>query len=165
MRTTFEANGNAVHFHIPPPPASLAAFIPAGCATVFSGIFVSTMLAELMKSSAPGGQKLALGGVIVFFFVVLPIGGTLIGALSQRRKRWDVVADPSELRVTTFGLLGGRDSVIPASKLEELRLETTKSDGCRIVAISDEVRATFGEGLPQVEAQWIISVIKRAVTA
>jgi len=164
MRTTYEARGNAVHFHIPPPPKSCMHFAPVGCATVFAGIFASTMLADILKGASSSTEKLVFACVVSFFFIVLPIGATFLGALSQRRKRWDVMADPQELRVTMRGLLGSRESTIPASKLEELRLETSKSGESSIAAISDEVRINFGEGLKQEEAQWIIQVIKRAVT-
>lgn len=165
MRSTYEAQGNAVHFHIPPPVPSLARFLPVGCATIFAGIFASTMFADLMSSSASPSEKLIMGGVVGFFFIVLPIGGTLLGGMSYSRRRWDVVASPQELRVKAHGLFGGRETTIPAGKLEELRLETTKRGECSIAAISDEVRTNFGEGLSQPEAQWIIQVIKRAVTA
>lgn len=165
MRTTYEAHGDAVHFHIPPPPASCMHFAPVGCATIFAGIFASTMFADILTGATSSTEKLVFASVVGFFFIVLPIGGTFLGALSQRRKRWEVVANPQELRVTTYGLLGGRESMIPASKLEELRLESTKGGESSIAAISDEVRINFGEGLKQPEAQWIIQVIKRAVTA
>jgi hypothetical protein len=165
MRTAYSVEGDTVHFSFPPPPASIVTFAPVGCAAVFAGIVASVFLAEIVNSpSMPWEMRLIFTSFISIFFILLPVGGTFVGALSHIRRRWEVTATPQELRVVTHGMLGRRETAIPAGKLEELRLESSKLRGYAIVAVSDDASAPFGQGLSREEANWIATVIRHAVT-
>jgi hypothetical protein len=164
MRTRYEAEGNRVRFHIPPPPFNILYVAPVGCVSVVTGIFAFTFIAQIYNDpNLPAQEKLIYCSVIGIIFVVLPVVGTLSGALAQLKKSWVITAGPDELLVVTKGLLSSREISIPAKKIEELRVEVKARD-CQIVAVSDDLRLVFAEGLRREEAEWIMQVIKRAVT-
>lgn len=164
MRSRYEVEGNRVRFFIPSPPFNPLHIAPVGCIAVVAGIFALTFLIQIFNDpSLPAQEKLFYVLAIGTIFVVVPVAGVLVTTLSQSKKSWVVTASPDELHVATLGLLAAREISIPAGKLEELRVEI-HAKGTQIVAVSDEIRLLFADGLQQEEAEWIMKVIKRAVT-
>ncbi|MBE7462451.1 MAG: hypothetical protein HS116_03055 [Planctomycetes bacterium] len=74
-----------------------------------------------------------------------------------------IEADATGLRVWKLGRIFGGETAMPASELEELRVEASSGGTYRLVAVSDRRFLRFGHGLSQHEARYLVKVLKQAL--
>jgi len=165
MKTNVSLEGDTAVFEIPPSGFNAMHFVMMAVG-VFIPLFVYFVFLRSMLSSAsaPPGVNLLIGGIICFFFIILPFLGLAGGAISDALSRTRIEASPEALKVTRRGLLFSRTTTIPSSELEEIVVGAPGSYDDSLTARSDKVTISFGDGLPLEERKWLRAAIIKAVS-
>lgn len=174
-RIAFSASGETLTLEVPPRP--LGTGRKAGYALAAAGPVVFIAVAVLAVVYGDGGQPgaIVLGIVIAFMFLVLAPAVVFTCSYRAASKHWRVTVSPDNLRVEIRGFMRKGETILAAAEIENLTVLDVNTDTITddasgyalgeklILARSDKVRISFGDGLSEVEIEWLKAVIEKTL--
>jgi len=185
-RLQYEVRGKEIQFEIPPTGYNKAHYTMIVVGLILplaAGAFLTAML--LGKDAPEGVTRWLVSAFLAGAFILLAPAALVGGAIRTATKRVTVTVSPETLRVAEKAFLLDREYRIPADELEELRIgsasaiagdnaftvhdqrgriTTSLAQGKVILARSDRVMVTFGQGLSDEELRWLKAVIEKTLT-
>ena len=174
MKTKMRLDGDTAVFEIPPRGFTAIHYALLAVSIVFPAIIYFVFFRNIVYSqNMPIAAKAVLGGFIGIVFILMPFIAVAGAAIRGAVARTTVEASPRELRVTVKGILLSRTTSMSADELEELLVgeaavakkqePVLAANAKALLARSDKVTVSFGEGLPIEELEWIKAAIVKVL--
>jgi hypothetical protein len=164
MKTQWRMDGGQLELDLPPAGFSMAAFGPmvamAVAATVIGASgFVCFVIFIACRADIGPGFKWVMGVPFAIACFTLPDVILFQGILWPAFRRTRVIVSPAGLRVERrLGFLQ-RNKEVGAAEIEEIALSRVRAPA--ITVRGRRVAVRFGQGLPEVELQWINAALSK----
>ncbi|HOX38004.1 MAG TPA: hypothetical protein PL033_08455 [Candidatus Brocadiia bacterium] len=169
MRSQCRIEGRSVEIEIPPPGLDVPTIVGVVASCV---IFPAIVIFIFLRPFLQGGMAKGPGIVFVAFFAFFILAPFIFGAGAIIRAlfvKTIVRASPDGISVRKSGPFPSAEKSIPSTELEELvigpKVNAPGVRGSPIVARSDRLTLSFGDGLGRAEQQWLLTVLRKIVTA
>jgi hypothetical protein len=147
LRAEVQDLGDSATIKLPSPGLS-ALQIPQVLIPTLFALFAGVVILPGILSTDEAEAIYLIGGMVSFFFVVLPLSVAGLAVLSQVRKRITVTVSHLSLKVEERGLFRTRITEIPAEELEGLTLTPAGNLKDVMSSVGTPVRSGL-EGGPQ----------------
>lgn len=175
MKSTCRTQGDAISIEIPPPGFRLRHMIALGVAMVVPLIATAWLYSSgfLDADFFPSQYATIIPVLVIGLPLVLPLVAIGLPAVNDALKRTTIDASPTELRVTSRGIVTKRQEM-PAEELEEFQIpQAERGSGsllaflggtATLVARSDRTTITLRPSVDRGELEWIHDAVQYVVT-